>query len=829
MQGRHILTTVALTLSVLAGVFVVFVSTQEARKDTSANLESRSQLLASSRKIQSALRQGYTSLDKFLLAPDQTQYAERSLNSFDKARLHTQKLLGHDWLIGKTGSSQFFRLPTLYNQLLKDIDYLVSSRKDPAMQYPALFLGNQSLNPNRTAFANAMAIAINESSSELEQPISLEAFIELIQARYLWNQMVSNFRIYMANQLGAFNENLLTGQEESIETLYLSLRDQLNKLQQLNEQELLGFESSDALEALLWSSENWFNGFLYIKETYKNGYWRTDVTLMGTTVEPKLNEIWNLMLGFELMLERSVSSDIDELNMSASYQENLLWTISCVVLLIGVLSFLSMRRLIFSPIKLVTQALREEAIGESSIIMPVPLTLETRNLVDAFSEMRSQIHQRQRALEYKSLYDELTGLPNRSLCFDRIKQSLFQAQIKQSQVALIAIDIPHLKEVNDTIGHDMGDRVLIEIGNRLQRLIDQYDTLSRSGGDEFVIVLNNTSESEALDFADKMDAVLSKNHKIQESNFQLSSVMGVAVYPQHGENYSQLYQHAEIAKHGARLNRCKVRIYSEEEDEFSKNRLNLTRDLKLAIETNTLALHYQPKLGLKGGEVIGVEALLRWDHAIHGWINAEEVILIAEQYGLIERLTHWTIETGVKRCAEWRKLGLELSVAINLSVHILQNDNFSRFVQTTLDNYQLPAKYLVLEITESAMMINPLKASTVISQLDHIGVVLSADDFGTGFSSFSYIKHIPIDEIKIDKSFVSDMVNNQTDTAIVKSAIDLAHSLGLTVVAEGVETNEARLALQDLNCEIGQGYYFSKPLPEAAFIKWLKSYTLQES
>ena len=823
MQGRHLIATLIIAFAILAGVFTVFFSVQEIRKDAAINLETRGQLLASSRHIHDALWQGYTYLDRFLLDPNQTEYAEKALTSFTKAREFTSSLLVHPWLIKKSQNTNLSHLPTIFDNLQYAINHLVESRNDPIKQYPAMAISNENLRPNLRAFVNAMAIFTAEAMNEEQKPYFDEVYPELTQTRYLWTQMVSNFRIYMANQLGVFDKNALTTQEQSIELLYGGVNEQLKKLSGFDNQGKLGFESSDALEELYTTSKSWFGSFLDIKKSYKDKNWRTDVNLMQTSIEPRLSEIWDLLLSFELLLEQSVATDIKELNTSAKNQENLLWGISIVIIVVAILSFLSMRRFVFRPISLVTRALHEEAAGETGIIIPSSLTMETQNLVDAYSKMRAQIHSRQIALEKKSLYDELTGLPNRSLFIDRIKQSFSQTHISTNKIALIAIEIRHLKKINDTLGHNVGDRVLVEISQRLQSISHPHNTISRTGGDQFGILLNNSTESDALTFSEKITEVLSKKHHIEQFNIEISPILGIAIYPTHANSYTQLYQRADIAKHMAKKNRIQLMMYAAENDEYNKERLNLMADLKDAMNEGNLELHYQPKLNLRNNQVAGVEALLRWNHPKFSWIDAEETILIAEQSGFIDQLSFWTIKTGIKQCADWKKIGIKLSMAINLSVHTLQNEHFTTFIQDTLTEFNLPPSQLVLEITESAMMTNPLKASRIALQLDQIGVVLSADDFGTGFSSFSYLKHIPIDEIKIDKSFIVNMSNNGTDIAIVKSAINLARSLGLSVIAEGVETEEIRLILIELDCDYGQGYHFSKPLTAKALINWLNS------
>ena len=300
--------------------------------------------------------------------------------------------------------------------------------------------------------------------------------------------------------------------------------------------------------------------------------------------------------------------------------------------------------------------------------------------------------------------------------------------------------------------------------------------------------------------------------------------IGIAIFPENGTDATELVQRADIAMYVAKNAGLPLAYYDPDRDHNSVRHLALTGELKRAIEGEELELHYQPKISVETNRVIGVEALARWHHSEHGYIPAEEFITLAEQTGLIQNLTEWALRTSIEQCARWRAAGIDLTVSVNLSAKILQDDGLPQLIGDLLDEYGVEPEWLVAEITESAIMTDSDRSKAVIDRLAEKGMKLSIDDFGTGYSSLAYLKDLPVHELKIDKSFVMDMVNDESDQVIVKSTIQLAHNLGLTVVAEGVESSEALALLADMDSDVAQGYFISKALPIGDFDDWLHTW-----
>ena len=426
------------------------------------------------------------------------------------------------------------------------------------------------------------------------------------------------------------------------------------------------------------------------------------------------------------------------------------------------------------------------------------------------------------ALQYQALHDALTELPNRSLLSDRIRQNILLAQREHHELALLVMDLDRFKDINDTLGHQYGDKVLQEVSTRMRAALRESDTIARLGGDEFAILLPNTNLNQAKGLADKLLQIVDEPFLIGEQVLHVGGSIGITLYPQHGEDEVALLQRADVAMYVAKRGHLGSAVYDPSADQHSLRNLALLGELRGAIERDQLLLHFQPKVNLKTGKVYGVESLVRWQHPRHGFMHPDEFVPLAEQTGLIAPLSQWALKEGLKTCSQFCE-GLPLDVAVNLSVRNLQDPRFPSKVAHLLEEYCSDPSRLRLEITETAIMADPGRALDVLNRLSAMGVKLSIDDFGTGYSSLAHLKQMPVDELKIDKSFVTGMLEDESDAMIVRSVIDLAHNIGITVVAEGVETEEIYNRLKEMGCDAVQGYYMSKPVSADDLAKWIKS------
>lgn len=439
-------------------------------------------------------------------------------------------------------------------------------------------------------------------------------------------------------------------------------------------------------------------------------------------------------------------------------------------------------------------------------------------MLEDITARRAQTEQ----LEYQALHDSLTDLPNRTLLNDRLHQAILTAQREGRQVALLIMDLNRFKDVNDTFGHHLGDSLLKQVGPRIMAQLRESDTVARLGGDEFAVVLPTADdESGALLAARRILKALEEPFEIEDQRLEVGGSIGIAITPQHGLDPATLMRRADIAMYHAKRTRSGYAIYDSANDQHSAARLTLMGELRDAIQGGELVLHFQPQVDLRTNELAGVEGLVRWKHPQHGLMPPDHFLALGEETGLIVELSKWAVGAALGQARTWTGRGKAVPVAVNLSAQNLADPNLPVIIGTILEVTASPASALKLEVTETALMADPAVSAENLARLREMGVRISVDDFGTGYSSLAYLKQLPVDELKIDRSFVIGLQRGTEGMAIVRSAIDLGHSLNLIVVAEGVETKEAWEILSELGCDLAQGYLLTRPLPARQLARWI--------
>jgi diguanylate cyclase (GGDEF)-like protein len=455
-----------------------------------------------------------------------------------------------------------------------------------------------------------------------------------------------------------------------------------------------------------------------------------------------------------------------------------------------------------------------------TLINHTSTSLENGRLVD---HLRRQAAQN----EHLALHDRLTGLPNRALFQEAVRQAVGAAKREMNSTAVMLMDLDRFKEVNDTLGHHYGDLLLQEVGQRLRACLRESDMVSRLGGDEFAILLPVVADAEAaLVTARKVLESLETPVQLEEINIEIGASIGIALYPRDGDDAESLLQRADVAMYLAKDAHTGCEMYSNERDGYSVDKLGLVSELRSAIEKEDLTLLYQPKADLRTGRVVGFEALMRWTHPTRGFISPDDFVQIAEHAGLIRSLTDFALNSALRHCATWTHDGLAVHVAVNVSARSLLDVSFPDEIERQLSRWDVFPELLQLEINESSIMADPERSRDILDRLSSMGVRLSIDDFGRGSSSLSLIKRLPVHEIKIDRSFIMGMLEDENDAVIVRSIVDLGHTLGMTVVAEGVESREILDALVSLGCDVVQGFYLARPLPAERLMEWSEGFQL---
>ena len=522
------------------------------------------------------------------------------------------------------------------------------------------------------------------------------------------------------------------------------------------------------------------------------------------------------------LLTRSIDAAV------APYRE--LQIVLVVITLAGVLvfalgTFFTARR-ITRPINALAESAARLASGDYASPVPSAGADEVGHLARSFESMRVGIRERDAEIRRLAYWDSLTGLPNREQFRQLVKDRLVIAQRSGDPCSVMMLDIDRFKQVNDVLGHGFGDRLLGAIAIRLQGgVLREGDTLARLGGDKFVVCMPRAGVDAAMSVAERLCAALQLPITLDEHTVDVSAGVGIASFPEHAATADLLLGRAELAMYSAKAKQSGITVYHPALDSSSESSLSLLSELRTAIDEGQLRLFLQPKFSLASGEASGAEALVRWQHPRRGLLGPGEFIPFAEQTGFIREITGWMVEKSAAQYALLRDRGLDLKIAVNLSTRDLMDLRLADKLERTLARAGLEPSALGLEITESAMMDDPERALATLQRLDAMGHTLSVDDFGTGYSSLAYLKRLPLHQLKIDRSFVMGMETDRADLKIVRSTIDLAHNLGYSVVAEGVETAQTWAILRALKCEEAQGFFMAKPMFEDAFGAWFDQWS----
>jgi diguanylate cyclase (GGDEF)-like protein len=445
-------------------------------------------------------------------------------------------------------------------------------------------------------------------------------------------------------------------------------------------------------------------------------------------------------------------------------------------------------------------------------------------ILDQTQELRSRAESLEKQVSYSTTHDSVTDLPNRVLFYDRVEQAILAAGNQNKMLSILLVEVANFKEVYDTLGRNSSDLILKQIATRLQSVVLGTDSVARIDGNIFSVLLSAVdNEAAGVMLAKNIQAALDPAFKVERLSLVIHCNIGIVNFPEHGDDVDTLVQKAGVALFVAGQSHEGYTTYAPSYDGHSPRRLTLMSELRQAIEKEQLHIYYQPKVSVATGQVYGAEALVRWQHPKHGFISPDEFIPMAERTRVIKHLTSWVLKQAFKQCAEWRQRGWELIISVNLSAKDLHDPELPDVMAGVAAAANIKPGWMMLEITESSIMTDPERAMEVIQRLHEMGYKLSIDDFGTGYSSLAYLKRMPLTELKIDKSFVVDLLKSENDAVIVKATINLAHNLGLQVTAEGVETQEVMDKLSSYQCDLAQGYLFSKPISFDDFGAWLEA------
>ncbi|MFF7708527.1 EAL domain-containing protein [Pseudomonas sp. NPDC007930] len=513
-----------------------------------------------------------------------------------------------------------------------------------------------------------------------------------------------------------------------------------------------------------------------------------------------------------------LQSPLDEALHAFAPLDNNILLIGAAALALSLVVSLLVARSLTRPIRTLAQA--AERIGQGDYQTPVRLLQrdELGALAGAINLMQDGIAEREQRLAHNALHDHHTGLPNRALATERLGTAI----AAERPMALLFVGVANLRSLGESGGPMLAEQLLLDVGQTLQALLRPVDTLASLVGGEFLLLLDQFDSDHAVAVADQVLQLMIKPRRVGQHDVNYDCQVGIAAYPADGDDPEALLARAAIAMQDAQSLPGRLQVYQQGRDIAHQRQIRLIRDLRRAADNEELFLTYQPKLDIRKGQVRQAEALLRWQHPQFGMVSPGEFIPLAERTGSIQSLTRWVVDEGVRQLGEWNGRGLFVQLSLNISADDLGDDALARRVPPLLEQHDVSANQLIFEITESAVMREPEAALKVLERLREVGVSLSVDDFGTGYSSLAHLKRMPVQELKIDQSFVRNLDETSEDAVIVRSTIEMSHNLGLKVVAEGVEYEHSLRLLERWHCDTAQGYLISRPLPAAAFETWLR-------
>ncbi len=473
------------------------------------------------------------------------------------------------------------------------------------------------------------------------------------------------------------------------------------------------------------------------------------------------------------------------------------------------------------PLDALLQSVTRIRRGDYSNPIDIQRGDEIGVLAQGLDHMRAGIAEREQRILKLAYEDSLTQLPNRSRFGEQLQRQIQSAGEQQRNLAVFVMDLDRFKYVNDNLGHSVGDHVLMEVAARLRGLLRDDDCVARLGGDEFAILMPSASDARVTQLAEAIMSALEQPFHFHGQPLDVGASIGIALFPAHGGDAQTLVRNADIAMYVAKRTRSGYTIFDPHYDSSQQQHLSLLGELRRAVECNELRLYYQPKVTLNSAGIHAAEALIRWVHPVRGMVPPGLFIPFAEHTGYIKVLTHWVLTEAVRQCGTWLRQNIHVAISVNLSARDLAARDLPEFIAALLAEHQVPPQMICLEITESGFMEDPAHAQRVLDRLSAIGLRLAIDDYGTGYSSLSYIMKLPVNELKIDRAFVSNMAEDADMMTIVRSTIELGHNLGLKVVAEGVEDSKGYALLRSLGCDFAQGYYISPPMAAEALPGWL--------
>ncbi len=706
---------------------------------------------------------------------------------------------------------------TASRQLSVEVEQLLEVRQEVDRWFSAMQLLQEEMQPTNLAMLSELQGLLQEAEAGLSAEQQLAMVEAITTLRRAWFGMVEEMHYFIAYRFGVFTGNSQAegfDYSATVNSLAERVSERLTSLRQIYTDESIGLNASERLDRLESYCQRWQSASRQVFLVMGNGVWRQDLQLMRESITPILTSMREHLSLISLRLDKESASDITHLTLTARKLSESILSIALISMLMILAAYLYINRNLLKPISQTAYALKQEARGATNVRPPPVHLRETRNLVEAFSELRRQVHQRQRYLDHIAHHDPLTQLPNRTLFRDRLEHALAIALRGETMVGLMFLDLDQFKQVNDSLGHLVGDELLRTVADRLVSLVRNSDTVARLGGDEFAILVENIAQREDMSLlAQKILEVVAQPMVLDGMQLQTSVSIGIATAPHDDVSTEYLIRDADAAMYEAkRQGRAAYCFFSGELTARASEALQLENQVRQAAEQGEYTFHFQPIINTSSGELFCFEALIRWQHPTQGILYPDEFLSVLDQTGAISTVIYPLLEQAIVfQQAQLSQLGRKVGIAINLSVRLLNDTGFRKKILESLIGRAFLPNSLILEITEDILMQDLVDADVFLQQAKSLGATIALDDFGTGQSSLSHLRQFPFDYLKIDREFIRNADTDANDAGLVQVMIQLAHAFGIQVIAEGVES-EAQLAfLQSLGCDYLQGYLIGVP------------------
>jgi diguanylate cyclase (GGDEF)-like protein len=697
------------------------------------------------------------------------------------------------------------------------------------LRFPSIYIMRTYMQPRSRAVMDTLDNLIYQSTeTDQEKGFSHLAY----QARHTWLQLLSEFRLLVANRFSVFSDTPQDGMASRTYNVQLYLeqmRSILEKLKSTQPPENFLPLPEGNWQQLYENINLWEKHYLDLVSSLNSSKWRQDLYMFKVSLQPRIATLKTRLARLQNDLSRQASKDITSLtaNTSRLSQAILLMAIAGILLIIGAYYYLKYR--VIKPMSDTAHALRQEASGDSQVVIPTPKLKETRDLVEAFGELRRQVIKREQRLDHLAHHDPLTQLPNRLLFKDRLEHALQIAARHNRMISCLSLDLDNFKQINDTLGHLAGDELLITVARRLKEVVRSSDTIARLGGDEFAILLEDIQQKAfARSIAQKILNALQQPYVINDQEFHITASVGIATAPFDDNQSDDLLRDADAAMYEAkRRGKNNFRFFTSELLHQASQQLDLEQRLRNAVKNNEFLYHYQPIVSAGTGQLIAVEALMRWQPEGSDLVYPAVFMEALKNLGLELRRKlnkHLSRQINHLQSAALQQYGIPLRVAMNISPTVLRDPARHRDMVNNVTRMEFPS-LINLEITEDTLMEDLANARALLGELRQLGIPLALDDFGTGQSSLNHLRSFPFDSIKIDREFVRNLSTDPEDAILVQAIVQLAHSFNMKVVAEGVETEEQKRYLVEVGCNYLQGYLISKPVPEDQLLILLKQYS----